>query len=304
MEIVNRYNTVDESAEENIMSDETVGVVLEEAEIMDCDADVEADDDNIQYHLYTVNRGDNAVAYKVMHVNDNHGENSELSIATPLHNTVQVLTSPLNGQLYVLSNGSASDVATSESAKTVSSRVTKLQIKGSQSIVTGVKKRDERRRVTHNEIERRRRGKISNWISKLGKLLADCDQGVDKEGDAKTNCESQSTGGILARACEYITELREANEKLAQSMDESAELMEEAKNLRQLVEGAQRAFDDGCKKKKSWRIRNRRIDTNNAAFLIIEGSTFRMDYGGLIGEMNKSSIMENIPTSRKILMST
>ncbi|XP_011343176.2 upstream stimulatory factor 1 isoform X4 [Ooceraea biroi] len=282
MEIVNRYNTVDErcSAEENIMSDETVGVVLEEAEIMDCDADVEADDDNIQYHLYTVNR------------------------ATPLHNTVQVLTSPLNGQLYVLSNGSASDVATSESAKTVSSRVTKLQIKGSQSIVTGVKKRDERRRVTHNEIERRRRGKISNWISKLGKLLADCDQGVDKEGDAKTNCESQSTGGILARACEYITELREANEKLAQSMDESAELMEEAKNLRQLVEGAQRAFDDGCKKKKSWRIRNRRIDTNNAAFLIIEGSTFRMDYGGLIGEMNKSSIMENIPTSRKILMST
>lgn len=45
----------------------------------------------------------------------------------------------------------------------------------------------------------------------------------------------QSKGGILARAYEYITELREAPEKLAQSLDESAQLMEEVKNLRQVV---------------------------------------------------------------------
>jgi upstream stimulatory factor len=118
------------------MGDETIGMVLEEAEIMNCDADVEADDDNIQYHLYTVNRGDNAMAYKVVHVGENHKENSELSIATPMHNAVQVLSSPLNGQLYVLSNSSANDVITSESAKTISPRVTKLQIEGSENIIS------------------------------------------------------------------------------------------------------------------------------------------------------------------------
>lgn len=112
-------------------------MVLEEAEIVDCEADVEADDDNIQYHLYAVNRDDNTVAYKVMHVSNNDREDSELSIATPVSSTVQVLTSPLNGQLYVLSNGS--DVVTSESARVVPS-VAKLQIEGSQNIVTAVKK--------------------------------------------------------------------------------------------------------------------------------------------------------------------
>ncbi|XP_025268389.1 upstream stimulatory factor 1 isoform X2 [Camponotus floridanus] len=230
MEVVNHIDTIDGSADENTMNDETIGVVLEEAEIVDCDAEVEADDDNVQYHLYAINRGDNTVAYKVMQVSNNHRENNEVSIATPVNNTVQVLASSLNGQFYVLSNGN--DVATSESARTVAPRVTKLQLEGSQNIITN---RDERRRATHNEVERRRRDKINNWITKLGKLLAECDQNVNKEGDAKGNFEPQSKGGILARACEYITELREAQEKLSQSMDENAQLIEEAKTLRQVV---------------------------------------------------------------------
>lgn len=126
------------STEENTMNDEAIGVVLEEAEIVDCDAEVEADDDNVQYHLYAINRGDNTVAYKVMQVSNNHRENNEVSIATPVNNTVQVLASPLNGQFYVLSNGN--DVVTSESARAVTPRVTKLQIEGSQNIITNVKK--------------------------------------------------------------------------------------------------------------------------------------------------------------------
>lgn len=233
MEVVNHIDAIDGSADENTMNDDTIGVVLEEAEIVDCDAEVEADDDNVQYHLYAINRGDNTVAYKVMQVSNNQRENNEVSIATPVNNTVQVLASSLNGQFYVLSNGN--DVVTSESARAVTPRVTKLQIDGSQNIITNVKKRDERRRVTHNEVERRRRDKINNWITKLGKLLAECDQDVNKEEDAKANFEPQSKGGILARACEYITELREAQEKLSQSMDENAQLIEEAKTLRQVV---------------------------------------------------------------------
>jgi upstream stimulatory factor len=45
--------------------------------------------------------------------------------------------------------------------------------------------------VTHNEIERRRRDKINSWISKLAKLLEECDQDLYKKEDAKANFEPQ-----------------------------------------------------------------------------------------------------------------
>jgi len=45
--------------------------------------------------------------------------------------------------------------------------------------------------VTHNEIERRRRDKINNWISKLAKLLEECDQDLYKKEDTKANFEPQ-----------------------------------------------------------------------------------------------------------------
>lgn len=45
----------------------------------------------------------------------------------------------------------------------------------------------------------------------------------------------QSKGGILARACQYITELRDVQENFSQSLDENAQLLEEAKTLRQVV---------------------------------------------------------------------
>ncbi|MGH0170880.1 UNVERIFIED_CONTAM: hypothetical protein FKN15_059564 [Acipenser sinensis] len=53
--------------------------------------------------------------------------------------------------------------------------------------------RDERRRAQHNEVERRRRDKINNWISK---------------------------GGILSKACDYIRELRQTNQRLQESFKE------------------------------------------------------------------------------------
>ncbi|KAK9303465.1 hypothetical protein QLX08_004867 [Tetragonisca angustula] len=231
MEVLNH---VDESVDENTISNDNVGVVLEEAEIIDCDTEIETitEEDNIQYQLCEVNRSDNAVAYRVVQVSDSHTNNSELSIAAPINNTVQVLTSPINGQFYVLSNGN--EVVTSETTRTVAPRV-KLQIDNPQNILTTIKKRDERRRVTHNEVERRRRDKINNWISKLGKLLPECEQNATGDGDLKTNFELQSKGGILARACQYITELRDVQENFQQSLDENAQLLEEARTLRQVV---------------------------------------------------------------------
>lgn len=124
--------------DENTISNDNVGVVLEEAEIIDCDTEIETitEEDNIQYQLCEVNRNDNAVAYRVVQVSDNHANNSELSIAAPINN-VQVLTSPINGQFYVLSNGN--EVVTSETTRTVAPRV-KLQIDNPQNILTTIKK--------------------------------------------------------------------------------------------------------------------------------------------------------------------
>ncbi|XP_031841388.1 upstream stimulatory factor 1 isoform X2 [Nomia melanderi] len=226
MEVLNHFDHIDDSVDENTISNDNVGVVLEEAEIIDCDTEIDnvKEEDNIRYQICQVNRNDNAVAYRVVQVGESQANNTELSITTPLNNTVQVLTSPINGQLYVLSNGN--EVVATESARTVTPRV-KLQLDNPQNILTTIKKRDERRRVTHNEVERRRRDKINNWIAKLGKLLPDYEQSSTGDGDSK--------GGILERACEYITELRDVQETLSQSLDENAQLLEEAKTLRQVV---------------------------------------------------------------------
>ncbi|XP_056142019.1 upstream stimulatory factor 2 isoform X2 [Lampris incognitus] len=42
--------------------------------------------------------------------------------------------------------------------------------------------RDERRRAQHNEVERRRRDKINNWIVTLSKIIPDCNMDSTKTG--------------------------------------------------------------------------------------------------------------------------
>lgn len=56
--------------------------------------------------------------------------------------------------------------------------------------------RDDRRRATHNEVERRRRDKINNWITKLGKIIPECNAGTTtngsgNSGEGKANYETQ-----------------------------------------------------------------------------------------------------------------
>ncbi|XP_048684009.1 upstream stimulatory factor 2 isoform X1 [Caretta caretta] len=45
--------------------------------------------------------------------------------------------------------------------------------------------RDERRRAQHNEVERRRRDKINNWIVQLSKIIPDCNTDNSKTGAGK-----------------------------------------------------------------------------------------------------------------------
>ncbi|XP_061885520.1 upstream stimulatory factor 2 isoform X4 [Entelurus aequoreus] len=87
--------------------------------------------------------------------------------------------------------------------------------------------RDERRRAQHNEVERRRRDKINNWIVMLSKIIPDCNI------DSRTGA---SKGGILSKACDYIRELRQNNQRLQDSYKEAERIELDNELLRQQLE--------------------------------------------------------------------
>ncbi|XP_075764006.1 upstream stimulatory factor 2 isoform X2 [Pelodiscus sinensis] len=88
--------------------------------------------------------------------------------------------------------------------------------------------RDERRRAQHNEVERRRRDKINNWIVQLSKIIPDCNTDNSKTGASK--------GGILSKACDYIRELRQTNQRMQETFKEAERLQMDNDLLRQQVE--------------------------------------------------------------------
>ncbi|XP_053331165.1 upstream stimulatory factor 1 isoform X2 [Spea bombifrons] len=88
--------------------------------------------------------------------------------------------------------------------------------------------RDEKRRAQHNEVERRRRDKINNWIVQLSKIIPDCSMENTKSG--------QSKGGILSKACDYIQELRQSNHRLSEELQSLEQLQMDNELLRQQVE--------------------------------------------------------------------
>ncbi|XP_053134805.1 upstream stimulatory factor 1 isoform X3 [Hemicordylus capensis] len=88
--------------------------------------------------------------------------------------------------------------------------------------------RDEKRRAQHNEVERRRRDKINNWIVQLSKIIPDCSMENTKSG--------QSKGGILSKACDYIQELRQSNLRLSEELQGLDQLQMDNEVLRQQVE--------------------------------------------------------------------
>lgn len=121
-----------------------------------------------------------------------------------------VLASPLNGQFYVI--GNPTEVVSG--SRTIAPRILlDATSQGSTLLTTNTSgtanPRQERRKATHNEVERRRRDNINAWIMKLGRLIP-----IDEEaGPPKNNVLSK--GGILARACDYVVELRDANRELS-----------------------------------------------------------------------------------------
>nr|XP_046254683.1 upstream stimulatory factor 2 isoform X2 [Scatophagus argus] len=88
--------------------------------------------------------------------------------------------------------------------------------------------RDERRRAQHNEVERRRRDKINNWIVTLSKIIPDCNMDSTKTGASK--------GGILSKACDYIRELRQSNQRLQEGLKEVERIQVDNELCRQQIE--------------------------------------------------------------------
>lgn len=81
-----------------------------------------------------------ALAYRVVQVNGTTAGNEiELPVTQPGSNTVQVLTSPLNGQFYVI--GNANDVfTTAQTSRSLVPRTTTLQIETPRNCTTVLKK--------------------------------------------------------------------------------------------------------------------------------------------------------------------
>ncbi|XP_069038739.1 upstream stimulatory factor 1 isoform X2 [Lepisosteus oculatus] len=126
------------------------------------------------------------------------------------------------GQLYVMM--SPQEVLTGANQRSIAPRTQPYNTKSDVPRTT----RDEKRRAQHNEVERRRRDKINNWIVQLSKTIPDCTMDSTKTG--------QSKGGILSKACDYIQELRQNNVRLSEELNSLDRLRMDNQLLRQEVE--------------------------------------------------------------------
>ena len=129
-----------------------------------------------------------------------------------------MLASPINGQFYVI--GNPSDVLGGAGQRTIAPRTGPYTL--DSSLLHNKEDKLGTRRATHNEVERRRRDNINNWIMKLSKLLPDCNNHENSQGK-----HSQSKGGILAKACEYLAETRNTHQKLADTLKKNEEITAE-----------------------------------------------------------------------------
>uniref|UniRef100_A0A8C8GN23 Upstream stimulatory factor 1 n=1 Tax=Oncorhynchus tshawytscha TaxID=74940 RepID=A0A8C8GN23_ONCTS len=125
------------------------------------------------------------------------------------------------GQLYVMM--SPQEVLTGANQRSIAPRTQPYNAKSEVPRTS----RDDKRRAQHNEVERRRRDKINNWIVTLSKTIPDCNIDPTKSG--------QSKGGILSKACDYIQELRQNNLRLGDDLSTLDRLKMDNQLLRQEV---------------------------------------------------------------------
>uniref|UniRef100_A0A3P9DL07 Upstream transcription factor 2, c-fos interacting n=2 Tax=Haplochromini TaxID=319058 RepID=A0A3P9DL07_9CICH len=195
-------------------------------------------DHNVQYQFRTDNSGGQAVIQNPFSNGGSPGGETvggetrfayfpaaTVSDGTATAVSVQATADPTitqaGGQFYVMM--SPPEVLQTATQRTIAPRTHTYTAK-----VDGPRApRDERRRAQHNEVERRRRDKINNWIVTLSKIIPDCSI------DSRTGA---SKGGILSKACDYIRELRQNNQRLQDSYKEVERVEMDNELLRQQIE--------------------------------------------------------------------
>uniref|UniRef100_A0A6I8PAB3 Upstream stimulatory factor 2 n=1 Tax=Ornithorhynchus anatinus TaxID=9258 RepID=A0A6I8PAB3_ORNAN len=192
-------------------------------------------DHNIQYQFRTENNGGQAV---IQNPFSNGGSPAAEAVSGETRfayfpassvadaTAVSVQTTDQNlqagGQFYVMMT--PQDVLQTGTQRTIAPRTHPYSPK-----MDGTRTpRDERRRAQHNEVERRRRDKINNWIVQLSKIIPDCNTDNSKTGASK--------GGILSKACDYIRELRQTSQRLQDTFKEAERLQVDNDLLRQQIE--------------------------------------------------------------------
>lgn len=174
--------------------------------------------------------GGGSLSYRVVSQDSDQSNGTSVN-ASSLGNAV--LASPLNGQFYVI--GNPSDVLGGMGQRTIAPRAGPFALEPS-SVQNPKEDRQGTRRATHNEVERRRRDNINNWIMKLGKLIPDCNTSSDNSQGGK---HAQSKGGILAKACEYLAETRNTNQRLVESLKQNEGVSADNERLSSQIEQLQ-----------------------------------------------------------------
>jgi len=143
-------------------------------------------------------------------------------------NTATVLTAPMSGQFYVIGNPSdvSNNSGSSGAGRVIAPKATLTLANSSRRI--------DRRKATHNEVERRRRDTINAWIMQLGKLIPGLDMDDQEKGPPKGGALSK--GGILAKACDYVQELNEDNKTLEKRVHELESVADENERLLAAIE--------------------------------------------------------------------
>ncbi|XP_017870310.1 PREDICTED: upstream stimulatory factor [Drosophila arizonae] len=115
------------------------------------------------------------------------------------------------------------------------------------------KKRDDKRRATHNEVERRRRDKINCWIFKLKEMLPTegnrykpMAETLDSKAASMRNNQQQQQNGrtppndsksqILIKACDYIKSMQNEIDSLRDCLQEAEHLRLSNQALRDELE--------------------------------------------------------------------
>lgn len=177
--------------------------------------------------METLEQSEDGLSYRVIQVEAKGESSSQDDCLSPILQSpseyadsqkTTLMNDSLDGEFYVLNPG----------PQLFTTTVSCIPVAHSSKHTNAIRIRDEKKKESHKEVERRRRDKINNWILKLGELIPSDDVTQDKNVDSSG---LRSKSGILAKACDYIVELRSLNGNLERYMKANEQLVSKLEKL-------------------------------------------------------------------------